>query len=375
MQLSPWVHSLALAASTALTSTPTQAQTAPVEGNIGIKWMNYQEKQDGLDRIRVQARSTFLTLPLPQNWALDATQTVDVISGASPAYYTEPRTFTPMQDVRRAQDLRLSWYPGLQKWSFGQSLSEENDYLSKGVSVSFMQASADRNVSVEVGFSRNEDNINPVNKRVTNQHKTTQDLLLSSTLVLTPNDIVQISLTHSSAKGYLSDPYKFFDVRPDHRRSHALAARWNHRLNAQDATLRLATRLHQDSFGIRSFMLQTEYSQAVGHGWYLTPLVRFYSQSQASFFSPPDPAQPSQPQIPQGAQLGITPLSFDQRLASFGAMTAGLKIEKRLASQTTLDLRWDHYVQSSHWGVMQSGTPGLADFKVRMVQVGISHKF
>jgi hypothetical protein len=96
MQLSPWVQTLALAASTALTSTPTQAQTAPVEGNIGIKWMNYQETQDGLDRIRVQARSTFLSLPLPANWALDATQTVDVISGASPAYYTEPRTFTPL---------------------------------------------------------------------------------------------------------------------------------------------------------------------------------------------------------------------------------------------------------------------------------------
>lgn len=375
MQLSPWVQTLALAASTALTSTPTQAQTAPVEGNIGIKWMNYQETQDGLDRIRVQARSTFLSLPLPANWALDATQTVDVISGASPAYYTEPRTFTPLRDVRRAQDLRLSWYPGLQKWSFGQSLSEENDYLSKGFSMSFMQASADRNVSVEVGFSRNEDTINPVNKRVTDQHKTTQDLLLSTTLVLTPTDIVQISLTHSSAKGYLSDPYKFFDVRPDHRRSHALAARWNHRLNAQDATLRLATRLHQDSFGIRSLMAQSEFSQAMGHGWYLTPLLRFYSQSQASFFSPPDPAQPAQPQIPPGAQLGITPLSFDQRLAAFGALTAGLKIEKRLASQTTLDLRWDHYVQSSHWGVMQTGTAGLADFKVRMVQVGISHKF
>jgi hypothetical protein len=74
-------------------------------------------------------------------------------------------------------------------------------------------------------------------------------------------------------------------------------------------------------------------------------------------------------------QLGITPLSFDQRLAAFGAVTAGIKIEKRLASQTTLDLRWDHYVQSNRWGVMQSGTQGLADFKVTMVQVGISQKF
>jgi hypothetical protein len=323
----------------------------------------------------VQARSTFVTLPLPQNWALDATQTVDVISGASPSYYTDPRTFTSMHDVRRAQDVRLSWYPGLQKWSFGQSYSEENDYLSKGVSLSFMQASSDRNVSVEAGFSRNEDTINPVNKLVTDQHKSTQDLLLSSTLVLTPSDIVQISWTLSSAKGYLSDPYKFFDVRPEHRQSHALSARWNHRLEAHDATVRLATRFHQDSFGVRSFMTQTEYSQAMGDGWYLTPLIRFYSQSQASFFSPPDPAKPTQPQIPQGVQLGITPLSFDQRLAAFGAVTAGIKIEKRLASQTTLDLRWDHYVQSNRWGVMQSGTQGLADFKVTMVQVGISHKF
>jgi hypothetical protein len=375
MQLSPWVQSLAVAVSSALNSSPIQAQTAPVEGNIGIKWMNYQETQGELDRIRVQARSTFLTLPLPQNWALDVTQTVDVISGASPAYYTEPQTLTPVNDVRKAHDLRLSWYPGLQKWSVGQSHSGENDYLSKGLSVSFMQASQDRNVSVEVGLSRNQDTINPVNQLVVDQRKTTQDLLLSTTLVLTPNDLVQISWTHSSAKGYLSDPYKFFDVRPDHRRSHALAARWNHRIKDSDATLRLATRFHKDSFGIRSFMAQTEYSQGIGDGWYLTPLVRFYSQSQASFFSPPDPAQPSQPQIPQGTLLGVTPLSFDQRLAAFGAVTAGIKIEKRLASKTMLDLRWDHYVQRNRWGVMQSGTQGLADFTVNMVQVGISQKF
>ena len=68
-------------------------------------------------------------------------------------------------------------------------------------------------------------------------------------------------------------------------------------------------------------------------------------------------------------------MSFDQRLASCGAVTAGIKIEKRLASKTTLDLRWDHYVQRNTWGVMQSGTLGLADFKVTMVQVGISQKF
>jgi hypothetical protein len=137
----------------------------------------------------------------------------------------------------------------------------------------------------------------------------------------------------------------------------------------------MATRFHKDTFGIRSFMAQTEYSQAVGDGWYLTPLFRFYSQSQATFFSPPNPAQPSQPQIPLGTQLGTTPLSFDQRLAAFGAVTAGIKIEKRMASKTTLDLRWDRYEQRNRWGVVQSGTQGLADFKVTMVQVGISQKF
>jgi len=114
MQLNPWMQTIALAASNTLTCQPVQAQTAPVQGAIGVKWMNYQETQGSLERIRVQARSTFVTLPLPQNLALDATQTVDVISGASPAYYTEARTFTPMQDVRRAHDLRLSWYNELQ---------------------------------------------------------------------------------------------------------------------------------------------------------------------------------------------------------------------------------------------------------------------
>lgn len=375
MQLTPWVQRLTLAASNTLACLTVQAQTAPVEGSIGLKWMNYQETQGPLERIRVQARNAFVTLPLPQNLAVDATQTVDVISGASPAYYTESRTFTPVHDVRRAHDLRLSWLNNLQKWTLGQTRSAENDYLSQGASLAFLQSTPDRNISIEVGLSQNQDTINPVNRLVTDKHKTTQDILLSTTLVISPRDIVQMSWTANTARGYLSDPYKFFDVRPDWRRSNSLAMRWNHHFASTGSTLRLSTRLHQDSFAIRSIMLQGEYSQSLDNGWFITPLLRHYSQTQASFFSAPDPSHPSQPQIPAGTQLGISPLSFDQRLSAFGAITAGIKIEKRLASQTTLDLRFDQYEQRNHWGLLQSATPGLANFKARILQLGIRQKF
>jgi len=192
---------------------------------------------------------------------------------------------------------------------------------------------------------------------------------------MTPRDLVQMSWTHSTAHGYLNDPYKFFDVRPDWRRSNSLAVRWNHHFADLGSTLRLSTRLHQDSFAIRSLMLQGEYSHPAGNGWFITPMMRYYSQTHAYFFSAPNPLQPSQPQIPAGTLLGISPLSFDQRLSAFGAITAGVKVEKRLASQTTLDMRFDQYEQRNGWSLLQSPTKGLANFKAQIVQLGITHKF
>lgn len=379
MQLNPWFQSLAMLTSSLLTNATALAQSSPVEGAIGVKWMNYQETQGPHDRIRVQARSSFVTLPLPHQLALEATQTVDAISGASPAYYTEPRTLTAVKDTRKAHEVGLAWYDDLQKWRLSQTHSQENDYRSRGGTLSYSHASPDRNRTIELAISRNQDSINPVNQLVTNEHKTTRDILLSTTLVITPYDLLQISWTHSTAKGYLSDPYKFFDVRPNQRQSNALSARWNHYFVDNGSTLRLSTRLHKDTFAVRSLMLQSEYSLPVSNdtlnGWVVTPLLRYYSQTQAHFFSPPDPERPSLPQIPTDTLLGITPLSFDQRLAAFGAITAGIKIEKRLNTQTTIDLRFDQYEQRNRWSSLQRGTKGLANFQAQIIQIGIRHKF
>lgn len=374
MQLSR-LQTLTLAATALLQAGAAQATTAPVDASVGFKWLNYQETQGDDKRMRVQAQSAFVVMPLPHNWVLDASAVIDDISGASPAYYTEPLSYARVTDKRQAQDLRLSWYRNDQRWAVGRARSEENDYHARNTSWSYQQSTPDRNTTWDLAYSRSDDLVAPVNRIVTPQPKRTQELLVGGTWVLTPQDLVQLSLTRSWARGYLNDPYKFFDLRPDHRTVSALSAKWNHRFAGQGTVQRLSARWTEDSFAVRSITLQGEWSQPLANGWTLTPLLRYYSQTAAYFFAPPDPANPSRPQIPQGAQLGLTPMSFDQRLAAFGALTQGLKIEKKLDTQTTLDLRLDHYTQKNKASLLAPGTRGLADFKATFVQVGITQRF
>ncbi len=374
MQLSA-LQSLSMAAAVVLHVGATQASTAPTQGRVGLKWMNYQESQQGLSRMGVQARSAFVTLPLNPQWVLDASAVVDDISGASPTYYTEPQSFAQVEDQRKAQDLRLSWYNDLQRWTLGSAQSAENDYHSRNVAVSFQQTTPDRNTTWDLAYARSHDHISPVNRIVDTQTKRTYELLAGATWVLSPQDLLQTSLTRSSSQGYLNDPYKFFDIRPRSRTVNAVSLRWNHHFDHKDIVQRLSARWSKDSFAVRSVTLQGEWSHSLAHGWSLTPLLRYYSQSGAYFFSPPDPLHPERPQMVPGAQLGVTLMSFDQRLAAFGALTRGLKIDKKLNDQTTLDLRLDHYTQKNRWSLLGKPPAGLADFKATFVQVGMTHSF
>jgi hypothetical protein len=372
------IQQLALAASAvvlASTSSTVGAVTRPEQAQVSFKAMDYQDRQQQLSRIGVKALSSYWVVPIGASWALEAGTVVDAISGASPAYYTAPRSFARVRDTRRAQDVKASHYGPNQRIMLGRSESKEIDYASTSHVFMYSRSTPDKNTTVDWGVARTSDTINPVTQLVVNEKKTVQELLLGLTQVVTPQDLIQVQWVHSSGQGYYSDPYKLLDSRPSSRRIDALSFRWNHHRPETQTTARWHARASHDSFGIRAASVGLDLAQVVSPQWTITPSARFYSQSGAYFFSAPNPQMPDVPVIPGDFVLGQSHISFDQRLAPLGALTVGLKLEKKLSANTVVDIKLERYRQRNAWTLHGGSVAGLDDFKAQTVQLGLTHRF
>ena len=180
-------------------------------------------------------------------------------------------------------------------------------------------------------------------------------------------DIVQSNLTYYTGHGYYSDPYKPLDTRPTTRDTFAWLTRYNQYFAEPDATLQLSYRLLFDSFGSNSNAFEARWVQALP--WYgisVTPAVRFYTQTAADFYK--------NPPFPRGYVEGQD-YSADTRLASFGAITAGLVIGAPLWDGWNLALRADYYRQDPDWQVFGTGSPGIQTFSARWFQVNLTRNF
>ena len=364
----PSVGAALLSAAMALPlAASVHAESAPDRGSISLKHLDYQDSQPGDQRIHVDASALMVVAPIAGVWSVGGTYTADTISGASPAYQTS--ALTHMHDRRHALDAEVTRFFANGSFGLGASVSSESDYLSRGLSFKASHTSEDKNTTWTAGIGYSDDAINPTNHIVSDETKRTTDLLLGVAQVLTMDDIVQLSLGGSWGRGYFSDPYKFADDRP-RRRDHAtLMLRWNHHLGFSDGTLRAAYRYYQDSWRIRAHTLGVEYVQPLAHGWTVTPLVRFYSQSEASFYADANSSSfPFAPSSPGN-------YSEDQRLAAFGARTYGLKVAKQISADWSVDAKYEHYGQRAAWRLFGEGSPGLAPFNARSVQLGVSMLF
>ncbi len=371
MQLSAAAQAL-LAASLALPAVqPALAQVAPEEGSVSLKYLDYLDSQPGVKRVRIRAPALSLAVPVAGQWLISGTLISDAISGASPAYHT--RAISPLTDERNAGELGVTRYFDGSSVSVGANYSKESDYIGRGVALRYSFSSDDRNTTWTLGAALGRDSINPNNRAVLDESKRRAELLFGVSQVFTAQDIVQINLGHQRANGYLSDPYKVYDQRPRQRRQDTLALRWNHHLEPLDATLRTSWRYFRDSFGIRSHTLAAEWVQPLPGGWTLTPALRLYTQSAASFYidASADLTSPFPPNPPDDALV----YSEDQRLSAFGARTLGLKVAKQFAGGWSVDLKVERYVQRSSWRWYGSGSPNLAEFRARSVLAGVSKSF
>ena len=349
------------------------ADAPPDEGEINVKYLDYRDWQPGFDRITVHSPSVEVMTPVAGDWSIAGSIVSDSISGATPLYHSSVSGASSMHDHRVAQDLTVTRYFSQGTLSIGGAHSGEDDYQSRTESVNGTISTESKNTTFNFGVAFDNDVYNPRDHAVENAPIHNTSTTIGVTQVFTPNDIAQLSLSHTSEEGYLSDPYKFFDFRPDERSENIVALRWNHHFDATDGTARLGYRYYTDTWQIRSHTLDAEYMQPLPYGWTVTPDLRLYSQSAAFFYYNAVYDPNIGPPYPVGYVVGNL-VSEDPRLSAFGAVTYGFKVEKKIAKDFKLSFKLDTYEQRSNWA-LGSGSPGLAPFYARIIEVGISKQW
>lgn len=372
-----------LAALAGVAPVTAAAETAPEKTTIAVQYGRYTDSQPGWDRITATSPQVYVQAPIAGDWAIEATGTMDTVSGATPRWHTQHSELSgasQMNDQRRAGEVKITRYLARAAVSASVSHSSENDYISNALGLDARWSSDDNNRTWMAGLGHANDTIDTTSTggSAIGEHKTTNELMAGLTQVLTANDLLQFNVTRSLGSGYYSDPYKGLDRRPNQRDAWIALARWNHYLEPFDASLRSSYRYYSDTFGVQSHTVGLDWVQPAG-AWTVTPGLRYYSQSAADFYL--DPILDAQGQYDQLAVLTRAVKRFgsnqstDQRLAAFGALTLSIKLSYAWTPDTAADVKFETYRQTAglHWG--GEGSPGLDPFTARFVQIGLTHRF
>ena len=343
--------------------TLAHAELAPEAATVSLKSLSYRESQPGLDRVSVDALAANVVVPIGHQWSLDWTGVRDLVSGATPRKHTVVSSASHMSDQRFENGVKVTRYFERAAVGVNVSNSHEHDYTSNAWAIDGRLASDDQNTTFNAGFGRSNDDIHAYTMSKA-ETKTSNDVMIGVTQAWSSLDLVQLNLTHKSASGFMTDPYKTADQRPDSRTASVVLARWNHHYLRRGTTVRSTYRYYNDSYGVSAHTVEAEYVMPMSQRLTLTPSGRYYAQRAASFYFDPNTGNPTG-----------TYFSADQRLSAYGAVTIGVKADWTINRAWGVNAKYERYEQRSDWRITGKGSPGLDAFSATFLQLGLNYRF
>jgi len=160
-----------------------------------------------------------------------------------------------------------------------------------------------------------------------------------------------VGLSRMSLKGDLDEPYLIVPVgsttmterRPSTRERDAFFIKQGHYFE-WDGALKTTYRYYRDDWGLKAHTLDFTYDQHLDEGWILTPRVRYYTQSAASFYD-------SKFAAPQ------TYMSSDYRLSAFSSILLGGSLSKEITEGLTLSVGGTYQIQQGRHPLTPLQTP------------------
>ena len=345
------------------------ADAPPAFTEVGLRYTHYSEDsidQDAVifgatDRYDIDVTQLWIEAPLGASWSVALDVQNDYQTGASPWFvgaqqYGEPGVImgsASIQDnrVEVGVTTRYFWADG--NAGFAVSHSDEDDYEATALAFDASWNTAEDARTWSTSFSSSRDKLNPtqgvIPVFITEEDLDTQSGYFGVSQILSRTAIARVGLSYTLSEGYLSDPYKFRDQRPDTHERLSLSAGYRRFLIDADASLQIDYRYYADSWGTDSHTVELAWAQNL-QGSLLTPYVRYYTQREADFFS-------------VIADTETPHYADDYRLSSYGAVTLGARWAVALGESWTLELEAERYMTDADWGVFDGdAAPALVDF-------------
>ena len=373
-----------LALTSAALSLPAFAATQPAETELSIMTSSYKEGDVPAHRVlvgsdqryEIDINQFYVLTPLGRNWSFAFNISRETMSGASPWGTVEGLDGKPalimsgatIRESRTEVGATTHRYFQNGRVGIGLSHSEEDDYEADAIILSVEWDFNHKLSTLAVGMSYSSDVIEPTQAllfgRVEKEDKRSRSLTIGWTQVLNKTSVLQSGISATKHDGFLTDPYKLRDIRPDERFEWAVSLRYRKYVEKANGAWHLNYRYYEDDFGVHSHTLQTAWYQNLGTRFQIVPSVRYYSQREADFYLAID-----------DFSLPLTVnQSSDYRLSTYGAYTFGLKgIMNHNGWAVTVS--FDRYISARKYGLFDSEFEHPALLNFTLASIGFDIRF
>jgi hypothetical protein len=384
------------ALSAAALAIPSHAEVAPVDTEISYRFSSYQEEdaprervfQGSLERYNIDIHQIGYRTPIGDSWYVASELQYESMSGASPTQTYEAvdgngnatgesvLLMSGASIEEQRTDFKIAPKRYFKDGTAGGLLaySTENDYESIALGLDGTLEIYDKHTTLIGSLSFSDDTLSPTDPDISaartaadGEKRKSFSIYEGVSQVINKYSVLQVGIGYTSLSGYLSDPYKFADQRPDRREQYTLSAQHKQFMNVLDGAALLSNyRYYNDDWGIASHTLDVKWSQQFDISHYriiAAPLLRYYTQTKADFYS--------LQQTPPADQLN----SSDARLSSYGAFTFGFTSELKF-SQWSLHLDWQQYYSREDLALFDASddeAPALVNFST--FTAGVDYTF
>ena len=361
------------------------ADAPPTQSTISYKLSNYQEDDlsrsetpfGDLKRYDIDVHQFQLVSPLGRNMSLHVDANYESLSGASPWYTSRSLDGEPIVNLSgasgisdRRTELSIGSRYYLENGSFGGNIgySEEDDYRAIYFGFNTEKHYNNDLTTVSAGLSYSSDKVFPTDaalfNRVEEDDKQSSSLFVSVSQIINQVSSFQSALSFTEQSGFLSDPYKLRDFRPDDKTQIAWSNSYRKFFVSANAALHVNYRYYHDDFGISSHTSDLSWHQNLGRTFQIVPTLRYYNQSAAEFFTNVDDF--------------LNPISeyqsSDYRLSAFGAVSGGFSVIADMNSWK-VTLTAERYLANDKYSAYDVSLPSTALVKYNRISLGIDFRF
>ena len=358
----------------------SRADAPPATAELGLNYSKYREDDINSadtfgrdsERMEVDIAQLHMFTPVGDDWSIALDVSWEDMSGASPWFVGqsingEPKVIMSgpsIKDTRTEVSVTTRYYYDHGNAGLNYTRSREDDYDSDALAVDASLNSADGLTTYHAAISTSDDTIEPTEGATPvstlKDEKDSHSAWVGITRIVSRRAVIRFGLSYTYRDGFLSDPYKANDQRPDTREEWIVESGYRHFSIGMNAAIQIDYRFFDDDWGVNSHTVDLAWHQNIGRQLQMIPFLRYYTQSEADFFT-------------NVVDVREQYFADDYRLSAFGAISTGLRLRYDLADWS-VNLAGERYRTDHGWGLFSGDeSPALVD--AWRVSFGLDYRF